>query len=175
MIGAALPGSGEQTGSGVQSDPARARQVGLAPRVQVGEIDLGARRPVERFHVRLQLDEIAGDEARRDAQVAQQLDQQPAGIAAGAACAGKRLLRRLDARRHADEVADVLRQPHVQRDQEIHRRRWHARHRIEEALEARRERAAQQVGCKLVQLALVVAEREFFGVRLEKEVEGVDH
>ena len=38
----------------------------------------------ERLHIGRQLDQIAGNEARGEPQVAQDLDQQPGGIAAGA-------------------------------------------------------------------------------------------
>ena len=69
--------AGEQARGRVEADPAGARQVDLAPGVQVGEVDLGAARAVERLDVALQLDQVAGDEARRQAEVAQQLHQQP--------------------------------------------------------------------------------------------------
>ena len=77
--------AGQQARGRVEADPAGAGQVDLAPGVQVGEVDLGAAGAVERLHVGLELDQVAGDEARRQAQVAQQLHQQPAGVAAGAA------------------------------------------------------------------------------------------
>jgi type IV secretory pathway TrbL component len=70
--------AGQQAGGRVQADPAGAGQVDLAPGVQVGEVDLGAAGAVERLHVGLQLDQVARHEARRQAQVAQQLHQQPA-------------------------------------------------------------------------------------------------
>jgi hypothetical protein len=76
--------------------------------VQVGEVDLGAAGAVQRLDVGLQLDQVARHEARRQPQVAQQLHQQPAGIAAGAADAlRQRLLGRLHAGFHADQVVDV--------------------------------------------------------------------
>ena len=86
--------AGHQAGGGVQADPARAGQVDLAPGMQVGEVDFGAARAVQGLHVRLQLDQVTGDEARGQAQPAQQLHQQPARIAAGAARQLQRLLRR---------------------------------------------------------------------------------
>ncbi len=74
--------AGEQAGGRVEADPAGARQIDLAPGVQVGEVDAGAGRAVERDEVGLQLDQVAGDEACGEAEIAQHLDQQPAGIAA---------------------------------------------------------------------------------------------
>ena len=74
--------TGHQARGRVQADPARAGQVDLAPGVQVGEVDLGARGAVERPHVGLELDQVPRHEARRQPQVAQQLHQQPAGVAA---------------------------------------------------------------------------------------------
>jgi hypothetical protein len=55
--------AGHQARGRVQADPAGAGQVDLAPGVQVGEVDLGARRAVERLHVGLELDQVAGDES----------------------------------------------------------------------------------------------------------------
>ena len=70
--------AGEQAGGRVEADPAGAGQVDLGPGVQVGEVGLRPRRAVERLHVGLELDQVARDEARRQAEVPQQLHQQPA-------------------------------------------------------------------------------------------------
>ena len=67
--------AGEQPGRRIQPDPAGAGQVDLGPGVQVGEVVVGAGRAVERDQVRLELDQVAGDEARGQAQVAQRLHQ----------------------------------------------------------------------------------------------------
>ena len=56
----------EQARGRIEPDPARARQINLGPGVQIGEVVLGARRPVERFHVGLELDQVARHEARRE-------------------------------------------------------------------------------------------------------------
>ena len=53
--------------------------------------------------------------------MAQDLHQQPGGIAARAAGQRQRLLGRLHAGLHADEVADLVLQPLVQLDQKIDR------------------------------------------------------
>ena len=55
--------AGEQARRRIEPDPAGAGQVHLGPRVQVGEVALGARRAVERLHVGDELDQIAGNEA----------------------------------------------------------------------------------------------------------------
>ena len=99
----------QQAGGGIESDPARARQIDFAPGMQVGEILLRPRRAIERFHVGGELDQVAGDEARRQAQVTQQLHQQPRRVAARTGPFPERELRRLHARLHADEVLDVAR------------------------------------------------------------------
>ena len=80
--------AGEQAGGGVEADPAGAGQVDFGPGVQIGEVGGGAGGAVERLHVGRELDQVAGDEARGEAEMAQDLDQQPGRIAAGAACAG---------------------------------------------------------------------------------------
>ena len=65
-----MPLPGQQAGGGVQADPAGPGEIDLAPGVQVGEIGLGAGGPIQGLDVGLELDEVAGDEARRQAQVA---------------------------------------------------------------------------------------------------------
>ena len=113
----------EQARCRVETDPARTGQVDLAPGVQIGEVSGGADGPVERFHVRHELDQIAGDETCGKAEASQQLHQQPAGIAARTAAERQRLFRGLHARLEPDQVADVAGDALVQRHQEIRRRR----------------------------------------------------
>ena len=60
----------------------------------------------ERLHVGRELNQIAGDEARGESQMAQDLDQQPRRIAARSGSELERLLAGLDARLHPDHVAD---------------------------------------------------------------------
>ena len=73
--------AGEQAGGRVEADPPGARQIDLAPGMQVGEIVVGAGRAVERDEVGLELDQVAGDEARRQTEMAEDLDEQPARVA----------------------------------------------------------------------------------------------
>ena len=47
-----VPFAGEQSGRRIEADPAGARQIDLAPGVEIGEIAVGARRSVQRFDVR---------------------------------------------------------------------------------------------------------------------------
>ena len=68
----------QQARGRVEADPAGARDVDFGPGVQVGEV-LRRRRTGRRAPSRrAQLDEIAGHEARRQAEMAQDLHQQPA-------------------------------------------------------------------------------------------------
>ena len=85
--------AGQQPGSGVQADPARAGQIDFAPGVQVGEILFRPARAVERLLVGGELNEVAGDKTRGQSEMAEQLRQQPGGVAAGAASRGQRLFR----------------------------------------------------------------------------------
>src|SRR5439155_4888157 len=84
-----------------------------------------------------ELDQVSGHEARGETEVPQALDEEPAGVAAGAAGLGQRLLGRLDARLEPDQVADVALQALVQRHQEIHGVARTARQRSEERLQPR--------------------------------------
>ena len=67
---------------------------------------LGALRPVDWLDVGAQLNEITGDEARREPEMAQHLNEEPGRIAAGAGAKFQGFLRRLDARLHPDQIAD---------------------------------------------------------------------
>ena len=79
--------AGQQARGRIEADPAGAGQIDLAPGVQIGEVVVGAGRPVERDEIGLELDEIAGHEAGGEAEMAQDLHQQPARIAARARAA----------------------------------------------------------------------------------------
>jgi hypothetical protein len=170
-----MPFAGEQARSRVQADPAGARQVDLAPGVQVGEVGFRAGRTVQRFDVGLELDQVAGDKARGHAEVAQHLHQQPGGVAARAAGVDQGLLRGLHSGLHADQVAHVVLHALDQGHQEVDGRHRFARHRVEVLLEQRRGRELEQVGRQFVLQRFIVLEGDFLGIGLEKEVERVDH
>ena len=71
----------QQARGRVQTNPACARQINLAPGMQIGEVLGRTHRTVERFDIRLELDQVAGHKARRQPEMAQQLHQQPGGVA----------------------------------------------------------------------------------------------
>ena len=167
--------SGEQARGRVEADPSGTGQEHLAPRVQVGEVDLGAARPIERFHVALQLNQVARDESRGEAQMAQQLHQQPARVAARPARADECLFRRLHAGLEADQVGDVFLQSLVELDQEVAGLALLARDAVEVLLERRCRGRLDHVRCQLMRQRRFVLERKILRRRLEKEVERVEH
>ncbi len=170
-----VPFSGQQTRRGIEADPARTGQVHLAPGVQVGEIGLGATGAVKRFHVTLELDQIARDEARGKAQVAQKLHQQPARIAARARCVQQRGLGFLNAGLHADQVADLALQLLVQGHEIVDRGSRLARQRGEIALEHRRQRRRGAVHRQRPGQRRIVGERKLLGLRLQEKIERIEH
>ncbi len=165
----------EQTGSGIQPDPARAWQIDLAPGVQVGEIDIRTRRPVERLDIGLELNEVARHEPRRHAQMPQQLHQQPRGVTARARCVLQGELRGLNARFHADQVSDVLAQALVETDQKVDGRNRLATDAVQIRLKSRGQRQFFEVRRQLALLFAGVGERDVLGVGLEEEVERIEH
>ena len=166
--------AGHQAGGGVQPDPAGTGQVDLRPGMQVGEIGLRPGRAVQRLHVGHQLDQVAGDEARRVAQVAQQLHQQPGGVAARALARAERLLGRPDARLHAYDIGSSrLHQP-VQRHQLVHVALFGARHLGQQRGQKRPHRVGAAIRRQLVDQHRVVLERPGLGLRLQEEVERID-
>ncbi len=170
-----VPLAGEQAGRRIEADPAGAGQVDLAPGMQVGEIPVGAGRTVERLHVRRELDQVARDEARGQAEMAQHLDQQPGRVAARAGGLDQRFARRLHAGFEADHVADGALHALVERDEEVDGRCGFARDAIHERLEQRRGRQFFQERLQFVAQARLVGEGEFPGAGFEEEIERIDH
>ena len=102
-----MPLAGQHARGDVEADPAGAGKIDFGPGVQIGEIVLDLARPFDRIDVGTQLNEIAGDETRGEPEMPQRLDQQPRRVAARSGAGGQRLFRRLDARLHADDVANL--------------------------------------------------------------------
>ncbi len=102
-----VPLAGEQAGGGIEAHPAGARQIDLGPGVEIGEVRAGPGGAIEWLLVGAQLNQVAGDEASGQPEVAQRLDEQPRRVAARSAGQPQRVLARLHARLHADDVAHV--------------------------------------------------------------------
>ena len=165
--------AGQEAGRRVEPDPAGAGDIDLAPRVQIGEVLVGAGRPVERNEVRLELDEISRDETRGETQIAQHLDQQPTRVAARALGEVERLVGSLHTWLRADQVADLALQARVQRDDEIDRVGRGAIDRGEQGVERRTRRFGLEVDRQIVANLFRVGERPQFGRRLDEEVERI--
>ncbi|CDF96513.1 hypothetical protein BN844_4972 [Pseudomonas sp. SHC52] len=170
-----MPFASKQAGRRIQADPAGAGQVDLAPGMQVGEVHFGTGRTVEAFHIGGQLNQVTGDEPCGQAQVSQQLHQQPGRVAAGTGRLRQGMLRGLDTGLHADQIADVIVQALVERHQEIHRRQRRAVDAIQVRLEFRRQRQRLQVRHQLVFLIGPVGEWNLFGVGFEEKIERIEH
>ena len=127
-----MPFARQQTAGRIEPHPARAGQIHFAPGMQVGEIHLGTTGTVQGLDVRRELDQIAAHKTRREAEMPEDLHQQPGGIAARAAQFGQRLFRGLHAGFQADEVFDLVLQALIERHHKINRskllHRW-GRHR----------------------------------------------
>ena len=166
--------AGQQPGRGIESDPAGARKIDFGPRVQVREIGGGSGRSFERLHVRHELNQIAGNEARRQPEMAHDLDQQPGRIAARAGAQSESLLAGLHARLHANDVADFALHQLIQADQKIHRARCFARHFGEKSGKPRPGRFGFEKRAQLAGGRGVVGKRILFRVRLQEEVERIE-
>ena len=136
--------------------------------------DCRSGRAVQRLHVRLQLDQIAGNEPRGQAQVAQHLHQQPGRIAARAASQRERLLARLHARLHADHVLYRLVDVLIQIDEEIDRLLALAGNAGQELLQPRPARQGFQIGQQVHADGVFITERILDRLVLEEERERVD-
>src|SRR5258708_18853653 len=103
-----VPLAGQHARGDVETDPARTWEIDFGPGVQIRKIVFDLARAFERIDIGAQLNEVARDEARGEPEMAQRLDQQPRRVAARAGAGRQRLFRLLDARLHADDVADLL-------------------------------------------------------------------
>ena len=146
----------------IKADPAGTGQIHLAPGMQVGEIFGRAARPVERFDISGELNQIAGNKTCRKAKMAHQLHQQPAGITAGTGGKRQRLLRRLHARLHADQVADVVVEHRIDVDQKINGAASALVYFFQILIDQRRHGCCDQVRRKLGLRLGAVGERELF-------------
>ncbi|MNS63762.1 hypothetical protein D3C72_968650 [compost metagenome] len=142
--------------------------------MQVGEIDFSAGRAIKAFHVGGQLDQVTGNEARRQPEVAQQLHQQPRGVTARAGGLFEGEFGGLHAWLHADQVIDVFTQALVERDEEIHGGQWRTIDAVQIGLEFWRQGQGFQVRRQFLALVRGISERDFFCVGFEEEIEGVE-
>ena len=168
--------AGEQARRGVEPDPARAGEVDLGPGVQVREVGRrSGRGTVEGLHVGGQLHEVARHEARGEAVVAEDLDEQPAAVAARAAGDVERPLARLHAGLHAHAVGDRALHGTVDLDEGVDDRRLGGGAvGVDPGGQARARGLDLEVRGELVPLGVGVAEREALGRLLDEEVERVD-
>ena len=160
--------------AGLEPDPSGAGDIHLAPRVKVGEVVRGPRRPVERLHVGDELDQIARHEPGRQPHVPQELHHQPGRIAARTGSAVERLFGCLNARLEANEIADAPLKPLREIDEGIDRAQSAERvEAVEVIVEKRRHRIRPTKRLKLVGLPVFVGEWEALDVGFEEEVERV--
>ena len=171
--------SSEETGSGIETDPAGAGEIDLGPGVEVSEIGGGAHGAFDGLDIRNGLDEIAGDEAGGEAEMARDLNEKPGGIAAGAFAEGESFFAGLDTGFETDDVADLLVEALVDVDQDIDGAEFLAGdlfepwRRIAEA-GGRRAGFRDRGEVRGPSDGVVVGERIVFGVGFEEEIEGVE-
>src|SRR5439155_12758470 len=132
-------------------------------------------RSFDRIDVGAQLNEVARDEAGGEPEVAQDLNQQPRRVTARSGARGQRLLRRLNARFHANDVANSLLQLRVELDQEIHRAGGLARNIGEIFRKQRPGLDGREIGSEFGLEIVGIGERKTIGVGLDKEIERIEH
>ena len=106
--------------------------------------------------------------------MAQELDEQPAGIAARTRTLGERLLRRLHAGLETDQVFDVLRELPVEVHKKIIAPLLLTRNPVKITLEERCERLPLEIRRQLITLPGLVLKWVMLRVGLEKEIERID-
>ncbi len=170
-----MPFAREQPGGGVHPDPAGAGHIGLGPGVEIDHVLRNPLGPFDRHDIGGELDRIARDEPRRETELAQELHHQPRRIAARSGADAQRLLGRLDARLHADDVADRLVHRAVDLDQEVDRPHFDVAEAIVQRVEQRALRLELEIGRQIGLEIGRVGERPPGGIVLDEEVERIDH
>ena len=168
-----MPLAREQPGSRIKPDPPRARQIDLGPCVQVREIHLRPARAVEAFHIRLELDQVPGNKARRQPHAAQHVDQHPCGVAAGAGALLQCFLRRLHARLHPDPIIDRFLRGGVQLHEHVDGAAFFLSEKVDAMVHPLPRILHLQVGRELVGHFRIVAERIVLSRLLQEEIEGI--
>ena len=143
--------------------------------MQVGEIDGGASRSVERHKIGFQLDQVARDEAGSQTEVAQALHQKPRRIAAGAFGQRQRFLGRMNAGFHADDVADFAGEAGIQAHDEIDGSFGGAGDRGQECREQRPGGFGGKIDGKVRRDIFGIGEGKGFGGILDEEIKRVIH
>jgi len=165
---------GEQAGGRIEADPAGARQIDLGPRMEIAEIRAWSYRAVERLDVLDQLHEIAGHEAAREAEVTQDLHEQPCAVSTRAAAARERFFARLDAGFEAHDVVDVTFEALIERDQKVDGRRGLAIDGGDPRSQQRTALFYLEIRDQIAGEFGVVGDRKIARTLLEKEIERVD-
>ena len=163
----------EEARGWIEPDPAGARKIDLGPSVEVGEVAVGARRTVQGDEIRLELDQIAGHEAGGEAEIAEDLDQEPARIAARAGRVLQRLLRALHPRLHANEIFDLARKAAVEINHEIDGSLGRPVDSVQKRLEARPRRLRRAIDDEVGPQVFAVFERPNLRALLNEKVERV--
>src|SRR5580658_9395412 len=114
-----MPLARKKPGGGIEPDPSGAGEIDLGPCMQVSEISRRSFGTFQRFDVGLELDEIAGDEARGEAEMPERLDHQIRAVAARSAAQRQRFLTRLNPGFEANDVSDRVHQALIDRDEKI--------------------------------------------------------
>ena len=169
--------AGEQSRSWIEADPARAREIHFGPGVQIGEIALRPGWTLERLLIRGELDQISGREACGEPEIAQDLHQQPARIAARAAGLHKRLVRLLHSGLHPHQVTDLVLQLVVEANQHgdgVVALLDRGAKRCEPGGEAWADGRGLEKRNQLLGERRRVGERKSFGIRLDEKVEGIN-
>ncbi len=170
-----VPLAGQHARSDVETDPAGAGKIDLGPGVQIGKIALDLARSFDGINVGPQLNEVTRDEAGGETEVPKDLDQQPRRVAARSSARFQRLLRRLDAGLHPDDVANFLLQLRIEIDQKIDGAGRLARNAREVRGQQRSGLQGRQIRRKFGLEVVGVRERKAVGGRLDKEIERIDH
>ena len=143
--------------------------------MQIGEIFSRAfSATINRLHVSDQLDQVARDEAGREAEMAQRVHQQPRRVTAGAFSEAEAFFRSVNPRLHAHDIGNLALNQAVDVDQLINRALLLPRNFGEQGGEQWPRFLSFAEGSELFLQHRIIGEGECLGVRLQEEVERVD-
>ena len=125
--------------------------------------------------IRLKLNQIARDEPRSHAEVAQGLNHQPGGIPTGTGGERERLLRTLNPGLEPDQIPNILLELAVQVDQKINRSATRTIDPGQPLDQLGPCWLAIQIGCQFDLQVICINERGLFGVGLQKEIKWIEN
>ena len=170
-----MPLARKQTPGRIKPQPTRTRHKHFGPRVQIADILRNPGRPIDRGHIRRQLNRIPRDKPRGKTKPAQQLHQQPGRIPARPTTDLERFLRRIHARFQPNDIVDRFIDRLVDRHKKVDRTLFDITKPLIQRIEPRPLALELEIRGQVDRQSRIIGKRIFLRRILDKEIERIDH